>query len=68
MANKIFIINNKYFDEFILDFTKNLILDTYSFDLIDKNHIKIKWDNEEEEILYTEDSYLYFLDKSCFTQ
>ena len=64
MVNKIFIINNKYFDEFILDFTKNLILDTYSFDLIDKNHIKIKWDNEEEEILYTEDSYLYFLDKS----
>ena len=68
--NNIFIFNNIYFDEFILDFKNNVLYlinnNTekiyYKFEIFNKNELKIYWIGFEE-ILYTEDSYLYFLDK-----
>ena len=68
--NKIFIINNTYFDEFILDFKHNITYLTnnnsenlyYKFEILNINELKVFWYGFEE-ILYTEDSYLYFLNK-----
>ena len=68
--NKIFIINNIYFDEFILDFKHNITYLTnnnsenlyYKFEILNINELKVFWYGFEE-ILYTEDSYLYFLNK-----
>jgi hypothetical protein len=68
--NKIFIFNNTYFDEFILNFKHNILYLTnnnsenlyYKFEILNINELKIYWYGFEE-ILYTEDSYLYFLDK-----
>lgn len=68
--NKIFIFNNIYFDEFYLNFKDNILYLTnnntdnlnYRFEILNKNQLKVFW-NDFEEILYTEDSYLYFLDK-----
>jgi hypothetical protein len=68
--NNIFIFNNTYFDEFILNFKNNILYLTnndsknlyYKFEILNKNELKVYW-YEYEEILYTEDSYLYFLDK-----
>ena len=68
--NVIFIFNNIYFDEFILNFNHNILYLTnnnsenlyYKFEILNKNELKIYWYGFEE-VLYTEDSYLYFLDK-----
>jgi hypothetical protein len=68
--NNIFIFNNIYFDEFYLNFNHNILYLTnnnsqnlyYKFEILNKNELKIYW-YEFEEVLYTEDSYLYFLDK-----
>lgn len=68
--NKIFIFNNIFFDEFTLDFKHNITYLTnnnlenlyYKFEILNKNELKVFWYGFEE-VLYTEDSYLYFLDK-----
>ena len=68
--NKIFIFNNTYFDEFILNFKHNILYLTnnnsdnlyYKFEILNKNELKVYWYGFEE-VIYTEDSYLYFLDK-----
>jgi hypothetical protein len=68
--NNIFIFNNIYFDEFSLNFKNNILFLVnnnsnnlyYKFEILNKNELKVYW-NGYEEILYTEDSYLYFLDK-----
>jgi hypothetical protein len=70
MNNNIFIFNNIYFDEFYLNFKHNILhlknnnTDNlyYKFEILNKNELKVYWYGFEE-VLYTEDSYLYFLDK-----
>jgi len=65
--NKIFICNNKYYEEFYLNFKFDILSNLtdnkyFKFEILNINELKIYW-YENEEILYTEDSYLYFLNK-----
>jgi hypothetical protein len=66
--NKIFIYNNTYYEEFYLNFKFDILSNLtdnkyFKFEILNINELKIYW-YENEEILYTEDSYLYFLDKT----
>lgn len=64
--NKIYIVNDLYNNEIILNFKNNTFqLNNffYNFSFEDKNMLCIKWDNSNNnENFYTEDSYLYFSD------
>ena len=64
--NIIFIFNNEFYEEFFLDFKYDIIYpinnnkNLYNrFEILNKYQIKIFW-YSGEEILYTNDSYIYF--------
>jgi hypothetical protein len=65
--NKIYIINDNFDYEINLNFCNNTFEinnNIYNFGLIDKDKIIIKWNENNNEIYYTEDSYLYFLNEN----
>ena len=62
--NKIYIINDFLNCEILLNFKDNSFINNdnlYSFNFIDHDKILISWENNEQ-LLYTDDSYLYFFD------
>ena len=62
--NNIYIINYNFDIIVELNFTNNTINKNnilYKFEIIDNDKILIQWENNNE-IYYTEDSYLYFSD------
>jgi len=66
--NKIYIIDDNYQEEVILNFEKNTfnIQDiSYKFEIISKDKLLIFW-TDSKEVYYTRDSYLYFLDTKYY--
>jgi hypothetical protein len=61
--NKIYIVTNDLHFEVVLDFLDNIFIKdgiSYKFIIIEKDELKILWNNTEEETFYTNDSYLYY--------
>ena len=63
IMNKIYIVTNNLNFEIVLNFLDNTFIKdgiSYKFIIIEKDELKILWNNTEEETFYTDDSYLYY--------